>query len=93
MAQESGYTCPCGVLLVWKGPAEAGAYHNGTRPYTRHAACPTCETRYVVRLWECTFRPRGILSERWFALAADGTETPSAVVKAPPARKERAAAR
>jgi hypothetical protein len=46
-----------------------------------------------VRVWECTFRPQGILSERWFVLEADGTEAPAAVVKAPPTRKERAAAR
>ncbi len=75
------YSCTCGARLRWVGQPRVGAVHNGTRAFSREAVCPDCAARYIARVWECTFRPRGILSERWFRLDADDRETPIAVEK------------
>jgi hypothetical protein len=81
VARKMLYSCTCGTLLEWAGEPRAGAFHNGTRAFSREAFCPQCGDRYIARVWECTFRPRGILSERWFRLAEDGGETPIAMEK------------
>src|SRR5437868_13479890 len=81
VADKTLYSCMCGSRLEWAGQPKVGAVHNGTRAFSREAVCPDCADRYVARVWECTFRPRGILSERWFRLEADGSETPIAIEK------------
>ena len=81
MTRKKLYYCTCGAPLDWAGQPQVGEVHNGTRAFSREAACPDCTDRYVARVWECTFRPRGILSERWFKVDADGAETPIAIEK------------
>lgn len=81
MTRKMLYSCTCGATLEWAGEPRVGAVHNGTRAFSREAICPECAERYVARVWECTFRPRGILSERWFHVGEDGSETAVAVEK------------
>ncbi len=81
MTRKTLYSCTCGAPLEWAGQPQAGAFHNGTRAFSREAICPQCAERYIARVWECTFRPRGILSERWFRVEADGSDTPIAIEK------------
>ena len=81
VARKALYHCTCGAALEWAGQPVAGAVRNGTRAFSREAICPECGDRFVARVWECTFRPRGILSERWFRVEEDGSETPIAIEK------------
>jgi hypothetical protein len=81
ITRKAIYHCTCGAALEWAGQPVVGAVHNGTRAFSREAICPDCTDRFVARVWECTFRPRGILSERWFRVGEDGTETAIAIEK------------
>jgi hypothetical protein len=80
-ARKTLYSCECGASLEWASTPQVGAVRNGTRAFSREALCPQCHERYIARVWECTFRPRGILSERWFRVGADGLETPIDIEK------------
>lgn len=81
MTRKKLYHCTCGEPLEWTGQPQVGEVHNGTRAFSREAVCPGCAEHYIARVWECTFRPRGILSERWFRIGESGAETQVAVEK------------
>jgi hypothetical protein len=81
LTRKKLYYCTCGTPLDWASGSQVGEVRNGTRAFSREAVCPDCGDRYRARVWECTFRPRGILSERWFRVETDGSETPIAIEK------------